>query len=151
MKPKQASQARSVLEAAAFLLLVIGNPVQIQAAEIRASRVLHLARPNDPKTLDLAGTYLSADFILLALLNRPLLEVVNGTELINCAASTWSRSADARSYTFHLRPELRFSNGRPVVAADYAYALERIVDPRTTSPMAIYLISKRDQRSESLC
>ena len=35
----------------------------------------------------------------------------------------WSVSADGRTYTFNLRPEARWSNGDPVVAADFVAAL----------------------------
>jgi oligopeptide transport system substrate-binding protein len=51
-------------------------------------------------------------------------------------ASTWSASPDGKGYTFHLRPEARWSNGDRVVAADFVAALRRLVDPATASPYA---------------
>jgi len=51
-------------------------------------------------------------------------------------ASRWDTSADGRSYTFHLRPEARWSNGDRVVAADFLAALRRLVDPATASQYA---------------
>ena len=53
-------------------------------------------------------------------------------------ARSWSVSADARTYTFKLRPEARWSNGDPVVAADFVAALRRLTDPRTGSAYAEY-------------
>ena len=35
-------------------------------------------------------------------------------------------SADGLTYTFHLRPEARFSNGDPVTAADFVYSWNRV-------------------------
>lgn len=51
-------------------------------------------------------------------------------------ATSWETSADGRTYTFHLRPEARWSNGDPVVAADFLVALRRLVDPATASQYA---------------
>ena len=54
-------------------------------------------------------------------------------------ASTWEVSADGLSYTFHLRPEARWSNGERVVAADFVAGLRRLVDPATGSGYAEYV------------
>ena len=37
-------------------------------------------------------------------------------------------SADKKTYTFHLRPEAKWSNGDPVVAADFLFAWKRVSD-----------------------
>jgi oligopeptide transport system substrate-binding protein len=52
------------------------------------------------------------------------------------AARAWSVSQDGRTYTFQLRPEARWSNGDPVVAADFVTGLRRLVDPATGSSYA---------------
>ncbi len=51
-------------------------------------------------------------------------------------AQDWAVSADGRSYTFHLRPQARWSNGDPVTALDFVAALQRLVDPATASQYA---------------
>jgi ABC-type oligopeptide transport system substrate-binding subunit len=51
-------------------------------------------------------------------------------------ASSWEVSADGRTYTFHLRPEARWSNGEPLVAADFVAAWRRLVEPRTGAQYA---------------
>jgi oligopeptide transport system substrate-binding protein len=51
-------------------------------------------------------------------------------------ATSWEASADGRTYTFHLRPQARWSNGDRVVAADFLAALRRLVDPATASQYA---------------
>ena len=43
-------------------------------------------------------------------------------------------SADKKTYTFHLRPEAKWSNGEPVTAGDFVYAWRRLVDPELGSP-----------------
>jgi oligopeptide transport system substrate-binding protein len=51
-------------------------------------------------------------------------------------ASSWDVSADGKSYTFHLRPQARWSNGDRVVAQDFVAALRRLVNPATASQYA---------------
>jgi oligopeptide transport system substrate-binding protein len=51
-------------------------------------------------------------------------------------ARDWTVSPDGKRYTFHLRPEARWSNGDRVVAADYVAGLRRLVDPATGSQYA---------------
>ena len=54
-------------------------------------------------------------------------------------ASTWGVSTDGRVYVFKLRREARWSNGEPVVAADFVAGLRRLVDPATASGYAQYI------------
>jgi oligopeptide transport system substrate-binding protein len=54
-------------------------------------------------------------------------------------ARSWSASLDGLTYTFALRREARWSNGDPVVAADFVAGLRRLVDPATGSAYAQYI------------
>lgn len=44
-------------------------------------------------------------------------------------AERWQVSPDGTTYTFHLRPNLRFGNGDPVTAHDFVYSFNRALDP----------------------
>ena len=66
-------------------------------------------------------------------------EAPNG-ELIPGAAASWTRSDDGKTYTFHLRPEARWSNGDRVTADDFVFALRRGADPKTGSVYS-YILS----------
>jgi oligopeptide transport system substrate-binding protein len=48
-------------------------------------------------------------------------------------AASWNISPDGTVYTFHLRPDARFHNGKPVTAQDVIYSWERAADPETKS------------------
>lgn len=102
-------------------------------------RILRIAYAQDAKTLDPALVIEADNYELLYLLFTTLLDSSQGTKVIDSGVQSWSASPDWRVFTFHLRPELRFSNGRRVVAADYAYALERIANPKTGSMSLDYL------------
>jgi len=45
------------------------------------------------------------------------------------AASRWEVDSTGTIYTFHLRPNLFFSDGKPITAADFAYSIDRALDP----------------------
>ena len=59
-------------------------------------------------------------------------------------ASEWAVSEDGLRWTFRLRPEARWSNGDPVVAADFVAAMQRLVDPATASQYAQVVDSIRN-------
>jgi peptide/nickel transport system substrate-binding protein len=56
-------------------------------------------------------------------------------------ADRWTVSRDGRTYTFHLRPGVTFSDGTPLDAAAVKASLDHISDPRTKSIYAARLIS----------
>lgn len=49
---------------------------------------------------------------------------------VPAVAERWDVSPDGLVYTFHLRPNARWSNGDPVTARDFAFSLERILLPK---------------------
>jgi oligopeptide transport system substrate-binding protein len=49
-------------------------------------------------------------------------------------AEKWEISPDGKTYTFHLRKNLKFSDGSPLTATDVVYSLDRLEDPKTASP-----------------
>ncbi|MFI9105491.1 ABC transporter substrate-binding protein [Streptomyces fildesensis] len=57
----------------------------------------------------------------------------------HAAAGPPEVSADGRVYTIPLRADVRFHNGRPVVAADYIYTWTRLMDPELASWASSYL------------
>jgi peptide/nickel transport system substrate-binding protein/oligopeptide transport system substrate-binding protein len=54
-------------------------------------------------------------------------------------ASNIAVSSDGRTYTFTLRDGQQFSDGTPVTASDYAFSLDRMLNPCVASPNAYYL------------
>ncbi|WP_437947889.1 peptide ABC transporter substrate-binding protein [Sorangium sp. So ce296] len=54
-------------------------------------------------------------------------------------ATRWEQSDDNRIFRFHLRPEARWSDGKPVTARDFEYAWKRVLRPSTASLAATNL------------
>lgn len=51
-------------------------------------------------------------------------------------AERWEIGPDGRVYTFYLRPDVRFHDGKSVTAWDFKYSLERACDPALRSTVA---------------
>jgi len=66
----------------------------------------------------------------------PLITFDANGNIVPLAARSWSVSTDGLTYTFHLRPGMRWSDGHPVTAADYAYSWKRVLDPTIASDYA---------------
>jgi len=50
------------------------------------------------------------------------------------AAESYDSSEDGKTWTFQLRPEARWSDGRPVTAHDFVYSYRRMIDPNEANP-----------------
>src|SRR6188508_3485545 len=70
----------------------------------------------------------------LKLLNYPDAAAPRGSRLIPEGASSYRVSRGGRVYTFTIRPGFRFSNGAPVKAANYAFAINRALGKDLQSP-----------------
>jgi oligopeptide transport system substrate-binding protein len=56
-------------------------------------------------------------------------------------AASWEISPDRLTYTFHLRPDARWSDGRAVVAKDFVESWRRTLDPATASAYSYQLFA----------
>ena len=56
-------------------------------------------------------------------------------------ASSWEISPDHCGYTFHLRPEARWSDGKQITALDFVDSWRRTLDPATASAYSYQLFS----------
>ncbi|QBD75733.1 peptide ABC transporter substrate-binding protein [Ktedonosporobacter rubrisoli] len=53
-------------------------------------------------------------------------------------AQSWETSADGLTWTFHLKPDLKFSDGTPLTSHDVAYSIDRALQPATKSTTGLY-------------
>jgi len=54
-------------------------------------------------------------------------------------ARSWQVSPDGLTYTFDLRRDARWSDGKPVTAEDFVYSWRRVLDPKTAAEYAYML------------
>lgn len=95
--------------------------------------LLDANKTKDPqKNSDVEGSHIARQLF------EGLFNQTNEGELVPGAALSYDVSDDQTVYTFHLRPEAKWSNGDPVTANDFVYAWQRLVDPATASTYAWY-------------
>src|SRR5215217_2306188 len=87
----------------------------------------------------------------LMLLNYPDKPAPEGSRLVPDAASGFPRvSRDGRTYTFTIKPGLRFSDGSAVTAAAFKRAFERAANPQQGSPATAFIhdVAGADERTD---
>ena len=87
----------------------------------------------DPITLDpaVSGDALSHEYILQMF--GGLVKLDDNLVPVPDIAKKWEVSADGKTYTFYLRKDVEFHDGRQVTAEDFKYSWERAADPATGS------------------
>ncbi|MDP2167120.1 MAG: ABC transporter substrate-binding protein [Thermodesulfovibrionales bacterium] len=88
----------------------------------------------NPTTLDPALIVDVTGGSIAAKLFNGLVRLKEDLSVMPDIAERWSVSKDGMVYTFYLREDVRFSNGRPLTAHDFKYSFERALDPKTKSP-----------------
>ncbi|MBC7646008.1 MAG: ABC transporter substrate-binding protein [Pseudopedobacter sp.] len=108
------------------------------SAVAQTSKSMVVSYKDDIATLDPAVGYDWQNWPAIKMVFDALLDYKPGTTVLEprIAAAMPSISDGGKSYTFKLRTDVKFSNGRTLVAADVKYTLERILDPKTKSPGA---------------
>jgi oligopeptide transport system substrate-binding protein len=94
------------------------------------TQTLHVNAGAEPRDFDPHTTTLSADGMVI----RAVMEGLAEIDPVDCrpipgVASSWECSADALTWTFHLRSDARWSNGETVTAHDFVFAYRRMLSP----------------------
>lgn len=93
-------------------------------------QVLRIGRGVYPDVLDPQKASFTNEIEVLGLLYEGLVTLDHQGNIQPAGADTWQESPDGKQITFHIRDGLKRSDGTPITAEDYAYALRRAVDPR---------------------
>lgn len=75
-----------------------------------------------------------ADKDLTSLVYSGLLKATPTGELISDLAQTWNISENGRTYTFVLKDNLYFHDGKPVTTDDVEFTIQKALDPLLKSP-----------------
>lgn len=127
----------TLLLALATLLLTGCGPRETAADRAaREGRLLISLGANTPHMDPHLAEQLPDGALLRALLEGLVVADPQTLEPRPGVAASWEVSADGLTYTFHLRPEARWSNGDPVTADDFVNSWRRALSPRLGAPNA---------------
>ena len=88
----------------------------------------------DPPTLDPHLTTDATSAQVIVEIFGGLVTIDRNLDVVPDLAESWDISADGRVYTFRIRPDAVFHDGKPVTAEDVRWSLERVTDPLTEAP-----------------
>jgi ABC-type transport system substrate-binding protein len=113
-------------------ILMLAAPFRIQGKQPARMTV---SFQSDITTLDPAIGYDWQNWSIIKSIFDGLMDYKPGTtDLIPQLAKSYTVAEGGKTYTFILRPDVKFHNGRVMTASDVKYSLERVLDPDTQSP-----------------
>jgi oligopeptide transport system substrate-binding protein len=120
-----------LLSVLAALVVIAGcGKRQNSAEEGIRTKTLLLGNLAEPRTLDPQVVTAYTDMNILVALFEGLTALDEKTSRpIPAIADRWEISPDGLVYTFHLRPDARWSNGDPLTSHDFAYSFQRVLTP----------------------
>jgi oligopeptide transport system substrate-binding protein len=115
-----------------------------------SERVLHRVGTDDPATIDPQRASLPGEQLILIDLFMSLTTPGMDGRPIPGSAESWTISPDGKTYLFTLRANLRWSDGKPMPAADWVWAFQRMLDPKTAYPLASRLFPIKNARAVAM-
>ncbi len=129
---------------------IVGNQDVIvggeSGQELSPTQVFRKNNGTEPGTLDPhRAEGVPASNVLRDLFEGLVMEDPSG-RYVPGAAESWTLSQDAKTYTFKMRENGKWSNGDKVTAEDFVYGLRRSVDPATLSNYSSMLYPIKNAR-----
>ncbi len=95
---------------------------------------------SDISTLDPAQVNDSSSANAIQMVFTGLVQLDDKLQVHPQLAQSWDESSNGLTWTFHLKTNLKFSDGKPLTSRDVAYSIDRALQPATKSNVApIYL------------
>jgi len=132
---------RLLASTALMLMLTLALPATAQDytpdPNAKPGGTITVTYKDDVATLDPAIGYDWQNWSMIKSLFDGLMDYVPGTTTLRPGlAESYALSEDGLTYTFKLRPGVKFHNGREMTAEDVKYSLDRVTNPATQSPGA---------------
>ena len=103
-----------------------------------AGQVFRLDILSEPSSIDPQTASSDEQYLILLNTMEGLLKMDENQTPTEAAAESYAVSADGLTYTFLLRKDMLWSDGKtPVTAYDFQFAFQRLFDPQTQSPAAV--------------
>ncbi|RPI90613.1 MAG: hypothetical protein EHM40_17905, partial [Chloroflexi bacterium] len=130
-----AARLTKIVSLTLIVVFVLGttgpNPAAALQSDVPLGEALVLAggESTNPRSYDPATTVSSGDKRIFS----GLVSFDPALNLTPDLAESWEVSPDGTIYTFHLRENAKFHDGRPVTAQDVVYSWERAASPELES------------------
>jgi ABC-type transport system substrate-binding protein len=118
-----------------LLTMLAGLPMsgRLQEEKPKPGGTLHLKPFSDTLNINLDPAK-EADVFLLEQLYDGLVRLDKDLNVAPALAEYWTISPDGKTSTFYLRRGVQFHNGQELTSEDVKFSLERLLDPKVSSP-----------------
>lgn len=104
------------------------------SSSVRLEEHIYYRLSANPTTLDPALIVDVSGASIASKIFSGLVRLNDDLEIIPDIADRWIISKDGKKYRFFIKRGIKFSNGREVMARDFKYSFQRVLDPKTKSP-----------------
>jgi peptide/nickel transport system substrate-binding protein len=102
-----------------------GSSDERSASAAKRGGSITIARIEDSQSFDKTNVFQNESIWIAEQINEPLyLAANNGKTLRPWLATSYTKSADGKTYTFKLRPNVKFSNGKTMTSADVKFSID---------------------------
>ena len=131
------------------LLCLTGCQRETQVEIANREKILLVGNSADPKSLDphLVTGVIESNIIRALLEGLVADDPVSDTAYPPGAATRWEHNENYTEWTFHLRPDGKWSDGVPLTAYDFVFAYNRLLHPELAGPYAemLYFIKNAEE------
>jgi oligopeptide transport system substrate-binding protein len=107
--------------------------------KLAKDQTLRVVIDDQPASLDPGQSQYAYETTVLRAITEPLLRpTADLAGTTPAAASSYDVNQSGTVYTFHLRKNAEYWDGKPVKAADFVYAWRRLIDPRQAAPTGVF-------------
>lgn len=92
----------------------------------------------EPASLDTHKVSSNVEFNIISDFFDGLIQVNKQGKIEPRLAASWE-TQDNKKWVFHLRKDIKWSDGSPITAHDVVFSWRRLIDPDTVSPYGSYL------------
>lgn len=117
------------------IIATLGLVLALAALPVRA-QVLEIATDQSPVGLDPHVATAFSTTMVLSTIYEGLTAINADLHVVPALAESWTEAPDGLSYTFRLRANAKFHDGKPLTPADVIASVARVRDPKTGSPYA---------------
>ena len=124
------SRSRGLVAAGAALVAVITLAACGSSSTTATNHVLVVDKSFDLKTADPQREFEVSGGVVAKALYSTLLTFKGSDSAtpVPWVASSYTASSDAKTFTFHLRNDIKFSDGTPLTSADVAFSFNRLIN-----------------------
>ena len=115
------------------VLISCANNQESQNLNSFADGEIAITLGGEPRTLDPTLNSLSFGSVYMIHFFEGLTKKDSSDNVVEGMAESWDISKDGLKYTFHLRTNAKWSDGKSVIASDFEYAIKRAANPQTAA------------------